>query len=382
MLLAKPNGTDEEFWQVLEKMKLADFLRSEQGLDTMLAEKGSNFSGGQCQRLVMARALLHDSPVYIFDEATSNIDAESENDIMEQIYQMKGKKTVLLISHRLANVTAADKIYVLEQGKVTEQGNHEDPYYAKWKLCKIMEHPAEAGGLQKGEGIMKKRNHWKLMLQLSGLVKPLSGYMVLAVLMGLAGHLCATFITVFAGFAMLAGLGEPVPVSISVLFLAMGGFALMRGILRYGEQACNHFIAFKLLALIRDKVFCALRRLCPAKLEGKEKGSLISVITSDIELLEVFYAHTISPALDCPAVLYRHSLFLGSYHPVLGILAFAFLSDCRGFYSYGSIQTQWLGRNAFSDYERRSQQFCTGQFERITGNSSISCRRQKKEGNE
>lgn len=126
LLLAKPNGTNEEFWEVLEKMKLADFLRSEQGLDTMLAEKGSNFSGGQCQRLVMARALLHDSPIYIFDEATSNIDAESENDMMEQIYRMKGKKTVLLISHRLANVTAADKIYVLEQGKVTEQGNHEE----------------------------------------------------------------------------------------------------------------------------------------------------------------------------------------------------------------------------------------------------------------
>lgn len=125
LLLAKPDGTDEEFWQVLEQMKLADFLRSEQGLDTMLAEKGSNFSGGQCQRLVMARALLHDSAVYIFDEATSNIDAESENDIMEQIYQMKGKKTVLLISHRLANVTAADKIYVLEQGKIADQGNHE-----------------------------------------------------------------------------------------------------------------------------------------------------------------------------------------------------------------------------------------------------------------
>ena len=113
LLLAKPNGTDEEFWEVLEKMKLADFLRSEQGLDTMLAEKGSNFSGGQCQRLVMARALLHDSPIYIFDEATSNIDAESENDMMEQIYRMKGKKTVLLISHRLANVTAADKICLL-----------------------------------------------------------------------------------------------------------------------------------------------------------------------------------------------------------------------------------------------------------------------------
>lgn len=169
---------------------------------------------------------------------------------------------------------------------------------------------------------MKKRNHWKLMLQLSGLVKPLRGYMVLAVFMGLAGHLCATFITVFAGFALLSGLGEPVAVSISVLFLSMGGFALMRGILRYGEQACNHFIAFKLLALIRDKVFRALRRLCPAKLEGKEKGSLISIITSDIELLEVFYAHTISPALIALLFCSGIVLFLGGYHPILGVLAF------------------------------------------------------------
>ena len=174
---------------------------------------------------------------------------------------------------------------------------------------------------------MKKRNHWKLMLQLSGLVKPLRGYMVLAVLMGLAGHLCATFITVFAGFALLAGLGEPVSVSITLLFICMGGFAIMRGILRYGEQACNHFIAFKLLALIRDKVFLALRRLCPAKLEGKEKGSLISVITSDIELLEVFYAHTISPALIALLFCTGISLFLGSYHPALGILTLvSFLS--------------------------------------------------------
>ncbi|MEF2953702.1 MAG: thiol reductant ABC exporter subunit CydC [Blautia sp.] len=174
---------------------------------------------------------------------------------------------------------------------------------------------------------MKKRNHWKLMLQLSGLVKPLRGYMALAVLMGLAGHLCATFITVFAGFALLAGLGEPVSVSITLLFTCMGGFAIMRGILRYGEQACNHFIAFKLLALIRDKVFLALRRLCPAKLEGKEKGSLISVITSDIELLEVFYAHTISPALIALLFCTGISLFLGSYHPALGILTLvSFLS--------------------------------------------------------
>ena len=125
LLLGRPASTDEELWQVLERVNLADFLRSERGLDTLLAEKASNFSGGQCQRLAFARALLHDSPVYIFDEATSNIDVESENDIMEQIYRLAADKTIILISHRLANVVHADNIYVLEQGHLAESGNHQ-----------------------------------------------------------------------------------------------------------------------------------------------------------------------------------------------------------------------------------------------------------------
>ena len=133
------------------------------------------------------------------------------------------------------------------------------------------------------------------MAKLVGLVRPLTGYMSLAVLLGLLGHLCATAITVLGGFALLCALGTEQHLSLSVLFLLIGLCALLRGALRYGEQTCNHFIAFKLLALLRDRVFDVLRRLCPAKLEGKNKGNLISVITSDIELLEVFYAHTISP---------------------------------------------------------------------------------------
>ena len=112
-------------WMVLERVKLADFLRSEQGLDTRLAEKASNLSGGQCQRLALARALLHDSPVYLFDEATSNIDVESENDIMAQIHALAKTKTVILISHRLANVADADHIYVMDGGRVVESGSHE-----------------------------------------------------------------------------------------------------------------------------------------------------------------------------------------------------------------------------------------------------------------
>lgn len=174
---------------------------------------------------------------------------------------------------------------------------------------------------------MKKRSNISIMLRLSGLVKPLSGYMSAAILMGLTGHLCAAFITVFGGFAVLDVLGFSVPVSKTVAFIAVCVFALIRGVLRYGEQACNHFIAFKLLALIRDKVFRALRKLSPAKLETRDKGDLISLITSDIELLEVFYAHTISPSAI--ALLFSLILcgFIGSYHWSLGLLsAFAYIT--------------------------------------------------------
>ena len=168
-----------------------------------------------------------------------------------------------------------------------------------------------------------KRSGFQIMARLVGLVKPLSGYMILAILMGLIGHLCAAFITIVGGQAILHVLHPEWSMSIGVLFGAALIFALVRGFLRYAEQACNHFIAFKLLALIRDKVFGALRRLCPAKLEGKDKGNLISIITSDIELLEVFYAHTISPI--CIAFLFTIVLvvFIGSYHIGLGILALA-----------------------------------------------------------
>jgi len=165
-----------------------------------------------------------------------------------------------------------------------------------------------------------KRNGFQIMARLIGLVKPLSGYMILAITMGLIGHLCAAFITVCGGYAILNVLNaQPT----TILFLAVLIFALVRGFLRYAEQACNHFIAFKLLALIRDKVFGALRRLCPAKLEGKDKGNLISIITSDIELLEVFYAHTISPIAIAFLFCIIMVCFIGSYHVALGALALA-----------------------------------------------------------
>lgn len=164
------------------------------------------------------------------------------------------------------------------------------------------------------------------MGQLIGLIKPLIHIMAAAILLGTIGYLCAIFLTILAGGALLKDLegvdaGRFSGISIRQLFLLMGSLAVLRGVLHYIEQYCNHFIAFKLLAIIRHKVFATLRCLCPAKLEGRDKGNLISVITTDIELLEVFYAHTISPI----AIAFLTSLimvfFIGSYHVEAGLLA-------------------------------------------------------------
>ena len=169
-----------------------------------------------------------------------------------------------------------------------------------------------------------KRNGLQVMAGLIGMVKPLMGIMCIAVLMGCIGNLMATFITVFGGYGLLNVLGVYQGMSLRTIFVCVIFFAVLRGILRYAEQACNHYIAFKLLARIRHKVFAALRKLAPAKLEGAERGNLISVITSDIELLEVFYAHTISPV--CIAVITGifMSVFIGSKHILLGSMAVIF----------------------------------------------------------
>ena len=149
LLMGRSDAGDDELWQALDQVNLADFLRSEAGLDTRLTERGENLSGGQRQRLALARALLHDSPVYIFDEATSNIDVESENDIMAQIHALAGRKTVLLISHRLANVTASDEIYVLDRGNIVQHGTHDallqqgGAYAALWSAQQALEHYGE-----------------------------------------------------------------------------------------------------------------------------------------------------------------------------------------------------------------------------------------------
>lgn len=168
---------------------------------------------------------------------------------------------------------------------------------------------------------MKHRSSAKIMGSLIGLVKPLAPFMILAILMGVAGFLTAILITVFGGFALLEILGNPAGIALGTVFACVLLFAVARGFLRYAEQACNHYIAFKLLALIRDRVFGALRKLAPAKLEGRDRGNLISIITSDIELLEVFYAHTISPCCIAVIVSLLMLIFIGSFHGALALVA-------------------------------------------------------------
>ncbi|OUO80177.1 ABC transporter ATP-binding protein [Blautia sp. An249] len=165
-----------------------------------------------------------------------------------------------------------------------------------------------------------RRSGIRIMGQLVGLVKPLLPVMLLAVILGTIGYLCAIFLTVLAGYGLMHILPEPV-MEPNLLFAALAVMAVLRGILHYGEQYCNHFIAFKLLAIIRHKVFAALRKLCPAKLEGRDKGNLISVITSDIELLEVFYAHTISPIAIAVLTSLVMVVFIGHFSLPAGILA-------------------------------------------------------------
>ncbi len=168
---------------------------------------------------------------------------------------------------------------------------------------------------------MKKQNKALVLFRMIKLVKPLTGFMILAVILGTLGFLAAEFIPILGGEAILMGLGIQTKLSWKMLVILLLSFAVLRAIFRLSEQRTNHYIAFTLLAIIRDRVFKALRRLCPAKLEGRDKGDLISLITSDVELLEVFYAHTISPI--CIAVLSEGIMcvFIGSFHPLLGVVA-------------------------------------------------------------
>ena len=184
----------------------------------------------------------------------------------------------------------------------------------------------------------KRRSAISIMGSLIGLVKPLLHIMLAAIILGTAGYLCAIFLTILAGQAIVHGVIAGGAGSIKTIITVMIIIAVLRGILHYAEQYCNHFIAFKLLAIIRHKVFAALRRLCPAKLEGRDKGNLISIITTDIELLEVFYAHTISPIAIAALTSLVLVFFIGRYHWLAGILALA------AYLIVGVVIPMWNGK--------------------------------------
>ena len=325
LLMARAGASDDELWEALSRCRIDDFVRRSGGLDAPVSAEGTNLSGGQRQRLAMARSLLHDTPVYIFDEATSNIDADSEASIIDAVAELARTKTVVMVSHRLAALRGCDKVYVFEAGRVVQTGTHEElakqdgPYASLWarqaELEDFSARSGEGAGKQAVEQACQaaddapsqqavtrmgaatpKRGKVRVMLELVDLTRPLLGVLACAVVLGVAGFLAAIDITVLATSALLDLEGQACWVAASVATVAAVACGIARGPLRYAEQLCNHYLAFRVLALVRDKVFAAMRRLAPAKLEGKEKGDLVSLVTADIELLEVFYAHTLSPA--------------------------------------------------------------------------------------
>lgn len=379
--LPSPTRATRSCGGVLAKCRLASFVRESGGLDMEIAAEGANLSGGQRQRLAFARALLHDSPIYIFDEATSNIDAESEAAIISAARELAGRHTVIMISHRLSAIEQADAIYVLEQGKLAEHGTHsqllarEGAYARLWESqsqleafaqgdgdaassavtpsavsgVDALEMPGEAGepvcaaGTDRrgasGTAAPRRRSNFSIMARLVGLTRPLLPVMALAIVLGVLGFLAAIFLTVFAAYGLLgaADAWGALPMGAACALVVVCG--VVRGPLRYGEQLCNHYLAFKILALVRDKVFGKMRTLAPAKLEGRDKGDLVSLLTGDIELLEVFYAHTLSPAAIALVVSVVMVAFTATLSPLLALYA-AFS------YAVVGIAVPWISSKA------------------------------------
>lgn len=407
LLMAKPNATENELWQALEAAHISDFVRAQsQELDLAIEQGASNLSGGQKQRIAIARALLRESAVYIFDEATSSVDVESETLILQTIRALADRgKTVIMVTHRMANAADADHVVVFEHGRVAEQGTHAELMRANGTYAKLFHaqqtveniglrnnathstsasHALKASdsaesvtqraemGLQVSDSAETDNQLTKNTAQLSDSpesvtqraettsrmsdsaetdaqgaktgvrmsdsaesdaktiptsrliarllkeVGPQRKYMIVACVCGTLGHLAATFLPVFGIAAAFAAVGSPVwNLSVPAALAAMAVCALIRGGMRYAEQFMNHNVAFRLLALFRAKAFAALRRLAPAKLAGKGKGGLIALVTTDVELLEIFFAHTISPVVIAIVTAVVYALALLTLSPPL-----------------------------------------------------------------
>ena len=373
LLMAKPDATENELWQALEAAHISDFVRAQsQELDLVIEQGASNLSGGQRQRIAIARALLRESAVYIFDEATSSVDVESETLILQTIRALADwGKTVIMVTHRMANAADADHVVVFERGRVTEQDAHAELMRANGTYAKLFRaqqtveniglrnnathstsasHALKASdsaesvtqrtemGLQVSDSAETDAQGAKTGIRMSDSaesdakamptawviarllkeVGPQRKYMIVACVCGTLGHLAATFLPVFGIAAAFAAVGSQVwNLSVPAALAAMAVCALIRGGMRYAEQFMNHNVAFRLLALFRAKAFAALRRLAPAKLAGKGKGDLIALVTTDVELLEIFFAHTISPVVIAIVTTVVYALALLTLSPPL-----------------------------------------------------------------
>lgn len=409
LLMAKPDATESELWQALEAAHIDEFVHAQsQELDLAIEQGASNLSGGQKQRIAIARALLREPAVYIFDEATSSVDVESETLILQTIHALANRgKTVIMVTHRMANAADADHVVVFEHGRVAEQGTHAELMRANGTYAKLFHaqqtveniglrnnathstsasHALKASdsaesvtqraemGLQVSDSAETDNQLTKNTAQLSDSpesvtqraettsrmsdsaetdaqgaktgvrmsdsaesdaktiptsrliarllkeVGPQRKYMIVACVCGTLGHLAATFLPVFGIAAAFAAVGSPVwNLSVPAALAAMAVCALIRGGMRYAEQFMNHNVAFRLLALFRAKAFAALRRLAPAKLAGKGKGDLIALVTTDVELLEIFFAHTISPVVIAIVTAVVYALALLTLSPPLAV---------------------------------------------------------------
>lgn len=407
LLMAKPDATESELWQALETAHIDEFVHAQsQELDLAIEQGASNLSGGQKQRIAIARALLREPAVYIFDEATSSVDVESETLILQTIHALADRgKTVIMVTHRMANAADADHVVVFERGRVAEQDAHAELMRANGTYAKLFHaqqtveniglrnnathstsasHALKASdsaesvtqraemGLQVSDSAETDNQLTKNTAQLSDSpesvtqraettsrmsnsaetdaqgaktgvrmsdsaesdakamptarviarllkeVGPQRKYMIVACVCGTLGHLAATFLPVFGIAAAFAAVGSPVwNLSVPAALADMAVCALIRGGMRYAEQFMNHNVAFRLLALFRAKAFAALRRLAPAKLAGKGKGDLIALVTTDVELLEIFFAHTISPVVIAIVTTVVYALALLTLSPPL-----------------------------------------------------------------
>lgn len=374
LLMAKPNATDGELRRALADAHILDFVDAQSdGLDMRIEQDAANLSGGQRQRVAVARALLRDTPIMIFDEATSSVDADSERLIMETVHKLAAHKTVLLVTHRLADAVAADDIAVFADGGCVETGTHDellaaDGTYATMFRAQtdvervgkrtghagiryaqsVAAQPTEQTRVTKGAGpassaiasmstsdksakkdTPREMSTMRLVARLLGQVGSLRPLMIVACVFGTLGHVAATFLPVFGTMALFTAFGKPVwGMSAGWALALMIVCALVRGAMRYCEQYMNHNLAFRLLALFRAKMFAALRRLAPAKLAGKGKGDLVSMVTTDVELLEIFFAHTISPtviAISTTLIYTVALLFLSPWFALLLVVAHLFI---------------------------------------------------------